>query len=142
MQQVMMTGNIVANAESRFTQTGRQVSNFRLAVNRSYTKQNGEVVESTEFFRVTSWSQAQSVAALRKGQMVQVTGHLENRSYDRTIPVEGADNVTVKAYSTDLIARFVCVVLPFDRQNQPQSQSSSSSDESSGGGDFDDEPEF
>lgn len=74
-----ITGNVVREPETRFTQSGVAVSTFSVAVNR---KQGDEKVAS--FFDIVCWRElAENVAeSLQKGQRVIVTGRLEQRSWE------------------------------------------------------------
>ena len=67
----------------RYTQSGTPVTSFSLAVNNNRRDQNGEWVEETEWFRITTWErQAESVNQyLAKGRRVFVDGRLSTRQY-------------------------------------------------------------
>jgi single-strand DNA-binding protein len=80
---VTLVGNITRDPELRFTQGGRAVAQFGLAVNRRY-QVNNEWQEQTSFFDVVAWAQLGENAAssLNKGARVIVTGRLEQRSWE------------------------------------------------------------
>ena len=80
---VTLVGNLTRDPELRFTQGGRPLASFSLAVNRRY-QQNGEWQEQTSFFNIVAWGQLgeNAAASLTKGARVMVAGRLEQRSYE------------------------------------------------------------
>lgn len=80
---VTLVGNLTRDPELRFTQGGRPLASFGLAVNRRY-QTNGEWQEQTSFFNVVAWGQLgeNAAASLGKGARTMVTGRLEQRSYE------------------------------------------------------------
>ena len=82
LNEIMLIGNAGQDAELRFTQAGRQVTNFSLAVNHSFQR-NGEWEQETEWFRVAVWGdRAEGVAErVRKGSKVFVQGRLRSNEY-------------------------------------------------------------
>lgn len=80
--QVTMTGNITRDPEIRFTNNGKSVTSFSIAVGRRY-QVNGEWQEQTSFFNVSAWGQlGENVAAsCGKGNRVTVTGRMDQREY-------------------------------------------------------------
>lgn len=86
--ETMMTivGNLTADPELRFTQTGVAVAGFTVASTPSrYNKQTGEWDDAdTLFLRCTAWRDlAEHVCeSLRKGHMVIVTGRLRATTWE------------------------------------------------------------
>jgi single-strand DNA-binding protein len=80
---VTLIGNLTREPEIRFTNNGRAITTFGLAVSRRY-QVNGEWQENTSFFNVVVWGQTgENVAhSLHKGARVVVAGRLEQRSYE------------------------------------------------------------
>jgi single-strand DNA-binding protein len=80
---VIMGGNLVADPELRYTQSGTAVSNMRIAVGSKY-KSGEEWKEETLFIGVVVWGkQAESVSQyLSKGRQVLVEGRLQERSWE------------------------------------------------------------
>jgi single-strand DNA-binding protein len=80
---VTLIGNLTREPEIRFTNNGRAITTFGLAVSRRY-QVNGEWQENTSFFNVVAWGQIGENAAhsLHKGSRVIVAGRLEQRSYE------------------------------------------------------------
>ena len=79
---VTLVGNLTRDPELRFTQGGRAVASFGIAVNRRY-QVNGEWQEQTSFFNVVAWGQLgeNAAASLTKGARIIVNGRLEQREY-------------------------------------------------------------
>ncbi|MDI3316837.1 MAG: single-stranded DNA-binding protein [Bacillota bacterium] len=79
---VVLIGRLVRDPELRYTPTGVAVCNFTLAVDRSFTNQQGE--RETDFIDVVTWRHlAETVANhLSKGRLVAVHGRLQIRNYE------------------------------------------------------------
>ena len=82
LNRVILIGRLVADPELRYTQSGTAVTNFRLAVDRSFTNQSGE--RETDFIPIVVWDKQAETCAnyLNKGRLVAVDGRLQVRSYD------------------------------------------------------------
>ena len=80
---ITLVGNITRDPELRFTQTGRGVASFGIAVNRRY-QVNDEWQEQTSFFNIVAWGTLgeNAAASLNKGDRVIVFGRLEQRSWE------------------------------------------------------------
>jgi single-strand DNA-binding protein len=94
MNQVAVVGNTTDDPQLRYTQSGKSVCSFTVAVSHR-TKNNGEWQDVTDgFFTVTCWnSLADNVAAsLKKGPRVLVTGKLTQRSFE----TEGHKRTTIE----------------------------------------------
>ena len=74
---VILIGNLGAEPELRYTQSGKAVVNFDIAVHRPGS-------EAVDWFRVVCWEKlAEAVAQYcTKGQTVLVEGSLQSRSYE------------------------------------------------------------
>jgi single-strand DNA-binding protein len=78
MQRIEFIGNVGRNPESRFTQSGKQVVNFSVAVNEKYKE-----TETTEWFRCTAWEKLAEICHkyLRKGSTVYIAGKIKTGKY-------------------------------------------------------------
>ena len=76
--QLIIVGNVGKEPELRYTPSGQAVTSFSVASNRSYTTGNGEQVEETVWFRVTTWGKLAEVCNqyVKKGMQVLVEGRL------------------------------------------------------------------
>jgi single-strand DNA-binding protein len=80
---VTLVGNLTRDPELRYTQSGRGIASFGLAVNRRYMV-NNEWQEQVSFFNIVAWADLgeNAAASLNKGNRVVVTGRLQQREYD------------------------------------------------------------
>ncbi|MBI4835376.1 MAG: single-stranded DNA-binding protein [Planctomycetes bacterium] len=76
---VLLMGNLTADPELRYTQSGTPVCSFRIAVNEVYKTPSGEKKETVTFIPITIWrKQAETCAEyLKKGRPVLVEGKLK-----------------------------------------------------------------
>lgn len=94
MNKIILIGRLVRDPELSYTQGGKAVCKFTLAVDRPY---NGESKEA-DFINIIAWNKAGENAAkyLNKGRQTAVEGRLQIRSYD--------GNDGKKRYVTEVIA--------------------------------------
>jgi len=96
----MLIGRLCADPETRFTPSGTQTSNFRIAVDRRFKNNNGELKQDTLFVRVVTWGKvAKGVSDyLVKGSLVYVEGRLQIRAVEKN---------GQKTWFTDVVANSV-----------------------------------
>ena len=96
MNKVILLGRLVADPETRYTQSGIAMTRFKLAVNRQGKKEDGQ--PTADFFQITAWrSTAEFVQKyFSKGQQVLIEGYLRNNQY--------TDKDGNKRYSDDIHA--------------------------------------
>lgn len=92
INQVFLSGNVVADAELRYTKTGKPVLTFRMATNKYVNE-----VQSTSYHNIVCWVDAELYSGLRKGDFVAVAGELRSRSYE--------DKKGEKRYVTEVVAQ-------------------------------------
>lgn len=104
MNKAILIGNLTRDPELRSTASGVNVCTFSIAVNRRYSKDQGEKV--ADYFNIVAWRQLGELCGkfLTKGRKVCVTGEIQNRSYDAK---DGA-----KRYITEIIAEDVEFLTP------------------------------
>ena len=100
---ITIVGNLTADPELRWTQSGSPVASFTIASTpRSFDRQSGEWKDGeTLFMRCTAWREmAENIAeTLRKGARAMVRGRLVQRSFEtregdrRTVVELQADEV-------------------------------------------------
>lgn len=102
-------GRLVNDPELNTTNSGINVSKFRVAVNRRFKDENGEYI--ADFFNVVAWrGLGDNIHKYcKKGSKVYLAGELQNRSWDKE---DGT-----KAYITELIAND-CEFLDNKNNNQ------------------------
>lgn len=96
MNKVEMIGNLAGDVMHQYTQSGKAVCQFRLAVQRRFA--NAQGVRKADFFPVVAWDKTADLAAqyLHKGDRCAVVGHLQTRSY--------TDKEGAKRYVTEIVA--------------------------------------
>ena len=79
LDKVMLMGNITRDPEVRFTPKGTAVTDLSLAVNRTYTTDDGKPREETTFVEVTYWGRQAEVIGeyMKKGRPIYVEGRLQ-----------------------------------------------------------------
>jgi single-strand DNA-binding protein len=99
MNRVLLVGRLTKDPELRYTPNGIAVATFTLAVNRTFSNQQGE--READFINCVVWrKQAENAANyLKKGSLAGVDGRLQSRSY------EGQDGKRV--YVTEVVAESV-----------------------------------
>jgi single-strand DNA-binding protein len=98
LNKVMIIGKLGRNPEMRYTPSGRAVTSFSVATNRSWVNAEGERREETEWFNVVAWGNLAEICKqyLAKGQQVYVEGRLQTRGWE--------DQNGKKHYRTELVA--------------------------------------
>lgn len=76
LNQIILEGNLVKNAEIKTFVTGTKVAQFTIAVNRFYKDSNGEVVQEVSYFDIESMAICLT-DMLKKGRDVRVVGRLK-----------------------------------------------------------------
>jgi len=81
---VILAGNLTADPELRYTPKGTAVARLRLAVNRAYKTDTGELKEEVTYVDVDAWDkQAETLAQyLRKGRPILIEGRLKLDQWD------------------------------------------------------------
>lgn len=79
---VVLVGRLTKDPDLRYTQIGTAVANFTLAVNRTFTNQDGE--RETDFINCVIWRKAAENLAnmVGKGAQIGVTGRIQTRNYE------------------------------------------------------------
>ena len=96
INKVILVGNATRDAELRHTQSGKAVSNIRLATNRVV---NGN--EETQFHSVVCWEGLAETTAtyVKKGDPLYVEGRLQYRSYQDE---EGKERGVAEVVASDV----------------------------------------
>lgn len=93
MNKVILIGRLVADPEIRYTQSGKAVASYRLAVDRPF-KQDGQ--QEADFINCVAWGKTGEFAGnhLHKGTKIAIEGRIQTGSYEK----DG-----VKHYTTDVV---------------------------------------
>lgn len=81
---VMIMGNLTRDPEVRYTPKGSAVADLAIAVNRTYTADNGERREEVTYVDVVLWARQAEVAGqyLKKGSPVFIEGRLQMDTWE------------------------------------------------------------
>lgn len=81
---VILMGNLTRDPETRNTPNGQSVTNFSLAVNRTWKGADGQQNEDVSYIDCVAWGKPGEIIAqyLGKGRAVLVSGRLDQRSWD------------------------------------------------------------
>lgn len=107
MNRTQLSGRLAKDPEVRYTQTGKAVANFSIAVSR------GKDSEVVDFIDVVVWGVLAENCGniLRKGQFVYVDGRMQTRTYETN---EGQKRKVV-----EVVANMVADPLPsFEQKEQ------------------------
>ena len=110
---VTLMGRLVADPELKTTTTGKEVANFRIAVDRSYSK-NGN--RETDFITVVCWEGTASFVSrnFSKGSMIALQGSIQTRNFE--------DNSGNKRTAVEVLAREVSFCGGKNETNPSQNQ--------------------
>lgn len=110
MNRVVLVGRLTKDPDLRYTPNGVAVATFTLAVNRTFTNQQGE--READFINCVIWRKpAENVANyLKKGSLAGVDGRIQTRNY------EGQDGKRV--YVTEVVADSVQFLEPRSSASQ------------------------
>jgi single-strand DNA-binding protein len=80
MNKVILVGRLTQDPEVRYTQSGKAVASFTIAVNRF----SGQGQREADFIPVVAWEKLAETCGnnLTKGQRVLIEGRLQIRSYE------------------------------------------------------------
>lgn len=75
-----ITGRLVADAAVRKTNSEKELTGFRVAINRTY-KQDGERKQQTTFIDCAYWRGTNIAPYLTKGLLVQLSGNMYAKAW-------------------------------------------------------------
>ncbi len=101
LNKVMIIGHLGRDPELRYTSSGRPVTTFSMAINRTWVTGEGERRNETDWFTVVAWGSLADFTkkTLHKGRQVFVEGRLQTRRWD--------DENGIKHTSVEIIAATV-----------------------------------
>lgn len=104
INRVVLVGRLTRDPELRYTANGIAVTTFTLAVNRTFTNQQGE--READFINCVVWRKAAENVAnyLKKGSLAGVDGRIQTRSYE--------NNEGRRVYVTEVVADSVQFLEP------------------------------
>jgi len=98
VNKIILVGNLGRDPEVRYLPSGDAVANITIATSSKYKGKDGNMVEETEWHRVSFFGKLAEIVAqyLKKGRPVYIEGRIKTRKY--------TDKDGVEKYSTDIIA--------------------------------------
>jgi single-strand DNA-binding protein len=106
INKAILIGNLGADPEIRYTQSGTQVATFNVATTERRKGQDGQVQESTEWHRIVAWQRLAEICGeyLHKGSRVYIEGKIQTRKWK--------DQSGVDRYTTEIVAREMKMLSP------------------------------
>ena len=114
LNRVIQVGRLTADPQLRYSQTGKAVTTFTIAVDRAFKK---EGQPEADFPRIVQFGKGAEATAnfMGKGSLVGVDGRLQTRTWD--------DSNGNKQYATEVIADSVKFLESKKKDNQQQQKS-------------------
>ena len=99
VNKVILIGNLGADPEVRYSQSGTAVATIRMATTERFKGKDGQMQDQTEWHRVVAWSRLAEICGeyLHKGSKVYIEGKIQTRKW--------TDQNGNEKYSTEIIAR-------------------------------------
>jgi len=115
---VVLVGRLTKDLDLKYTSSGTAVATFSIAVNRSFTNQNGK--RDADFINCVIWRKsAESMANFtRKGSLVGIEGHIQTRNYDNQ---QGQ-----RVYVTEVVVETFSLLEPKNKDSNKESSNQSS----------------
>jgi len=106
VNKVILIGNLGADPELRYTQSGTAVATLSLATSRKWKDKEGNMNDETEWHRVIVWAATAEFCGnyLSKGSKIYVEGRLQTRKWQ--------DQSGNDKYTTEIIANSVQNLTP------------------------------
>lgn len=106
INKVILIGNLGADPEVRYSQTGTPIASFSVATTETWKKQDGSKEEQTEWHRIVAFGRLGEICGeyLSKGSKVYIEGRIQTRKW------EDKDGNT--RYTTEIVAREMKMLTP------------------------------
>jgi len=84
LNRVQLIGRLGKDPETRYTQTGKKVATFSLAVDQRWKGADGTVKEQTEWVNIEAWGRLGEICQqyLQKGRLILLEGRLKTDRYE------------------------------------------------------------
>ncbi|MFU8819231.1 MAG: single-stranded DNA-binding protein, partial [Desulfurivibrio sp.] len=106
INKAILIGNLGADPEVRYTQSGDAVASFRIATTETWKKQDGSKEEQTEWHRIVAFKRLGEICGeyLSKGSRVYIEGRIQTRKWQ--------DKDGAERYTTEIVAREMKMLSP------------------------------
>ncbi|TRZ80519.1 single-stranded DNA-binding protein [bacterium] len=130
MNRVQLFGNVGNDPDTKHLESGKIITKFSLATNKSY-KKGGEKITETQWHNILLWNKLAEIASkyVKKGSSIIIEGEISYRSY------ENKDGQTV--YITEIIGSNLHLV---GKKEEPKEDKQSGLPHESGFSDINDLP--
>ena len=83
LNRAILIGNLTRDPELKYTPAGTAVCTFGVATNRSWTTQDGQTKEETQYHRIVAWQKLAELCGklLTKGRKVYLEGRITYRTF-------------------------------------------------------------
>jgi len=117
LNKVMIIGHLGRDPEMRFTPSGRPVTTFTVATNRTWNSTDGEKHNETEWFNIVAWGNLAEICKqyLIKGQQVYIEGRLQTRRWE--------DSENIKRTNVEIVASEMMILGDRHDTNQTGAES-------------------
>ncbi len=128
INKVILIGNLGADPEIRYTQSGAPVASFNVATTERWKGKDGQMQEQTEWHKIVAWQRLAEICGeyLSKGARVYIEGKLQTRKWQ--------DQSGNDKYTTEIVAREMKMLTP-------RGAGAAGGDGGGGGGSFGDFPQ-
>lgn len=128
VNKVILVGNLGRDPEIRYLPSGDPVANITIATSSKYKGKDGNMVEETEWHRVTFFGKLAEIVGqyLKKGRSVYVEGRIKTRKY--------TDKDGVEKYATDIIANEMQMLGSREGMGEPSGDYDGGGDSGESGG--------
>jgi single-strand DNA-binding protein len=84
LNHVQLIGYLGRDPESKYTPTGKRVTDFPIAITNRWKGEEGELKEYTEWVNIETWGRLAEICHeyLAKGSLVYVAGRLKTNRYE------------------------------------------------------------
>ena len=84
LNRVQLIGYLGKNPESKYTPTGKRVTDFSVAVTNRWRDEGGQPQEHTEWVNIEAWGRLAETCHeyLKKGSLVYIDGRLRTERYE------------------------------------------------------------
>lgn len=116
VNKVILVGNLGKDPEIRYMPSGDPIANVTIATSSKYKGKDGNMVEETEWHRVTFFGKLAEIVGqyMKKGKSIYIEGRLKTRKY--------TDKDGVEKYATDIIANEMQMLGGREGQGEPSNQ--------------------
>ncbi|WP_319548315.1 single-stranded DNA-binding protein [Desulfogranum marinum] len=106
INKAILIGNLGADPEIRYTQSGDAVASFTVATSERWKGKDGQMQEQTEWHRIVAWRRLAEICGeyLSKGSRVYIEGKIQTRKWQDQ---NGNDK-----YTTEIVAREMKMLSP------------------------------